>query len=435
MAIQAHTALREDALSRLSRAELQALGKAHEIKANLKSITIISQLLKKFPGGVPNPNPNQSAPARKKGRAKKGGVKKKKTQVKKEESVAPSVLSAKSEDEDSPIEQQNTASTSHDPPPTSEQQQQRTPPPPPPARSLRRRTTRTSARAGLQAPTGTVIREYHHDALSSKAYHIWPSALTESAQGSPVPTEIVASPVPTEIVASPVPTEPVTEPSRRADQAAASQNAPEVDVPRASRSESNHNDPHVDDPDEMDMDNFSDASSVTHNISESSRGSSPQPVTNDATLKYVVDIIKANTEKDEQLRDEIEQLQERAIKAKKLLQEQYYLLNAEREHRDRIMTFLIYHIRNNNRWIGQFANADKLPPAVFEQMVSNGGRGWRDMGEWEYGEVWSGPMVVSESNIEITGSNLEEYLRDMWDIHQRQRMEEKATEDESSADK
>ncbi|KAJ3839621.1 hypothetical protein F5878DRAFT_110399 [Lentinula raphanica] len=222
MAIQAHTALREDALSRLSRAELQALGKAHEIKANLKSITIISQLLKKFPGGVPNPNPNQSAPARKKGRAKKGGVKKKKTQVKKEESVAPSVLSAKSEDEDSPIEQQNTASTSHDPPPTSEQQQQRTPPPPPPARSLRRRTTRTSARAGLQAPTGTVI------------------PLTESAQGSPVPTEIVASPVPTEIVASPVPTEPVTEPSRRADQAAASQNAPEVDVPRASRSESNH---------------------------------------------------------------------------------------------------------------------------------------------------------------------------------------------------
>ncbi|KAJ3800105.1 hypothetical protein GGU11DRAFT_440275 [Lentinula aff. detonsa] len=178
------------------------------------------------------------------------------------------------------------------------------------------------------------------------------------------------------------------------------------------------------------MDNLSEVSDITHNPSQSSRGSSPQPLANDATLKYVVDIIKANEEKDQQMRDEIKRLQERATKAKKLLEEQYYLLNAEREHRDRIMTFLLYNVRNNNRWIGQSVNADQLEAAVLKEMVSNGGRGWRDMGEWEYGEVWSGPMVVSESNIEITASNLDEYLRDMWDIHQRARMEGNTAENE-----
>lgn len=83
MAIEAYDLIQEDALTQLTRAELQALGKvrvveypsslhvisysssvfthvplvpqAHNVKANLKSATIISQLLKKFPDGVPNP--------------------------------------------------------------------------------------------------------------------------------------------------------------------------------------------------------------------------------------------------------------------------------------------------------------------------------------------------------------------------------------------
>ncbi|KAJ4483497.1 hypothetical protein J3R30DRAFT_3224445, partial [Lentinula aciculospora] len=157
------------------------------------------------------------------------------------------------------------------------------------------------------------------------------------------------------------------------------------------------------------MDNLSDVSEMTHNPSVSSRGASPQPLANDATLKYVVDIIKANAEKDKQMRGEIKSLQERAAKAKTLLQEQHYLLNAEREHRQRIISFLLYHIRNNNRWIGQSVNTKQVDANFLEKMVTNEGRGWKDMGEWEYGELWTGPMVVSNSNIELTASNLEEY--------------------------
>lgn len=191
----------------------------------------------------------------------------------------------------------------------------------------------------------------------------------------------------------------------------------------------------AEDENEVDMNNLSEVSEITHNPSESSRGVSPQPPANDATLKYVVDIIKANTEKDKQMRDEIKILQERAAKAKKLLQEQNYLLTAEREHRDRIISFFLYHIRNNNRWIGQSLNPGELEANVLKEFVSNGGRGWRDMGEWEYGEVWSGPMVVSDSNIEITASNLDEYLRDMWDIHQRERKEGKMNANHFSIDR
>ncbi|KIK67506.1 hypothetical protein GYMLUDRAFT_875036 [Collybiopsis luxurians FD-317 M1] len=74
--------LQEEALNQLSRQELQNLGKAHNVKANLKSSTIIARLLEKFPDGVPSSkNDAQPKPSQ-----KTAGAKNKKT-LKKEENV------------------------------------------------------------------------------------------------------------------------------------------------------------------------------------------------------------------------------------------------------------------------------------------------------------------------------------------------------------
>ncbi|KAJ3936993.1 MAG: hypothetical protein NXY57DRAFT_1058173 [Lentinula lateritia] len=415
MAIEAHDLIQEDALSQFTRAELQALGKAHNVKANLKSATIIVQLLKKFPDGVPNPNTDSAIAPRKRGRTKRGVAKKKKTQIKKEESVVASVMFSNGDRGLEHNEGRTSASPSGNPPITNDEVTNETVP-----RTTRSRTTRATSRkqTAFEEPSRPILSV--HSPISSPAH-------TEIVT-LPVPTELVAPPVPTERATSPVPDESATGELPRIPtpqielEAAGGEGSEIVPVERA------------EDENEVDMNNLSEVSEITHNPSESSRGVSPQPPANDATLKYVVDIIKANTEKDKQMRDEIKILQERAAKAKKLLQEQNYLLTAEREHRDRIISFFLYHIRNNNRWIGQSLNPGELEANVLKEFVSNGGRGWRDMGEWEYGEVWSGPMVVSDSNIEITASNLDEYLRDMWDIHQRERKEGKMNANHFSID-
>ncbi|GAW00553.1 hypothetical protein LENED_002081 [Lentinula edodes] len=404
MAIEAYDLIQEDALTQLTRAELQALGKAHNVKANLKSATIISQLLKKFPDGVPNPNTDPALAPRKRGRIKRGDAKKKKAQVKKEESVNASVMFSNGDSELEHNEGRTSASLLGNPPVTNDEV-----------------TTETVSRPTKSRPTRATSRKQ-----TTFEEPLRPTLSVHSPTSSPAHPEIVALPVPTEIATTPLPNEPATgEPPQIP--------TPQIELEAAGGEESEivPVEP-TGDENEVELDNLSEVSEITHNPSESSRGASPQPLANDATLKYVVDIIKANTEKDKQMRDEIKILQERAANAKKLLQEQNYLLTAEREHRDRIISFFLYHIRNNNRWIGQSLNPGELEANVLKEFVSNGGRGWRDMGEWEYGEVWSGPMVVSDSNIEITASNLDEYLRDMWDIHQRERKEGKMKANHSS---
>ncbi|KAJ3904940.1 hypothetical protein F5879DRAFT_1001352 [Lentinula edodes] len=395
MAIEAYDLIQEDALTQLTRAELQALGKAHNVKANLKSATIISQLLKKFPDGVPNPNTNSALAPRKKGRTKRGDAKKKKAQIKKEESVIASVMFSNGDSGLEHNEGRTSASPSGNPPVTNDEV-----------------TTETVSRPTKSRPTRATSRKQ-----TAFKEPFRPTLSVRSPTSSPAHSEIATTPLPNE----PATGEPPQIPTPQIELEAAGGEESEI-VPVEPTGDEN----------EVDMDNLSEVSEITHNPSESSRGASPQPLANDATLKYVVDIIKANTEKDKQMRDEIKILQERAANAKKLLQEQNYLLTAEREHRDRIISFFLYHIRNNNRWIGQSLNPGELEANVLKEFVSNGGRGWRDMGEWEYGEVWSGPMVVSDSNIEITASNLDEYLRDMWDIHQRERKEGKMKANHSS---
>ncbi|KAH7875391.1 uncharacterized protein C8R40DRAFT_203292 [Lentinula edodes] len=121
MAIEAYDLIQEDALIQLTRAELQALGKAHNVKANLKSATIISQLLKKFPDGVPNPNTNSALAPRKKGRTKRGDAKKKKAQIKKEESVIASVMFSNGDSGLEHNEGRTSASPSGNPPITNDE--------------------------------------------------------------------------------------------------------------------------------------------------------------------------------------------------------------------------------------------------------------------------------------------------------------------------
>lgn len=163
------------------------------------------------------------------------------------------------------------------------------------------------------------------------------------------------------------------------------------------------------------MDSLSDISEYSYAPSESSAGSPSDPPANDVTIEYVVDIIRANAAEDQKMRETIQRLRKKAATTKTLLQEQYQILQGEREQRDRIIKFLLYHIRNNNRWREDALDPEKVTAEVYKHWVTRGGRGNKDMGEWEYDELYSGSITLRPDGLEISPSEVEGYLRERQD--------------------
>lgn len=166
-----------------------------------------------------------------------------------------------------------------------------------------------------------------------------------------------------------------------------------------------------DEDDDDDVDNLSEISEYTHAPSESSADSDSDPPANDATMQYVVDIIRANAAEDEKLRVTVQRLRKRASATKALLQQQYQILHGEREQRERILKYLLYHIQNNNRWKADGLDPKSVSAQVYEFWATNGGRGYKDMGEWEFDELYSGLVTLKPNNLEVSYSDEEAYLR------------------------
>lgn len=163
---------------------------------------------------------------------------------------------------------------------------------------------------------------------------------------------------------------------------------------------------------DAEIDNISEVSDYSHNPSESSAGDAQEPLATDEQIKRVLNIIRRNREEDETLHEKAKRSLKKAAIANELLHEQRRIFQAEREHRERILTFFLYHVQNNNRWTG---DSEKMTADVYEKWHSNDGRGWKDMGEWEWDEVWSGPIMMAPNGVEVAASNEEEFLRDTWE--------------------
>jgi hypothetical protein len=175
---------------------------------------------------------------------------------------------------------------------------------------------------------------------------------------------------------------------------------------------------------DMEFDNLSEISEFSHNPSESSAGNAEELLATDEQIQRVLDIVRRNREEDLALHEKVKRSIKMAETAKELLREQRQILRAEREHRERIITFFLYHVQNNNRWSG---DPEKMPAKEYERWHTNDGKGWKDMGEWEWEEVWSGPITVAPNGAEIAHSNEEEYLRQTWEREQQRRKEAVAT--------
>ncbi|KAF9071641.1 hypothetical protein BDP27DRAFT_1321655 [Rhodocollybia butyracea] len=368
--------LQEDALSQLSRSEIQKLGKTHNIKANLKSISIIAQLLEKFPEGVPSPKSDAQPLPMKSGRTKKGAPKKKR-QAKKEESVDASSIS--STREDGPSKPNETAVV-----PLSPSLDAVIPATTTPAQSstLRISEEQTSTDNAQVPPPSSVGPLSSFKPRSSPHCIPWP----ERPNRFQTREERDAPPL-----------------------------IPEPAVEVEAEDPSNVPD---DEDSNTEIDNLSEISEFSHNPSESSAGDAEDTLATDEQIKRVLDIVRRNREEDLALHEKVKRSLKKADTAKELLHEQLQKLQAEREHRERIITFFLYHVQNNNRWTG---DPEKMAAKVYEKWHTNDGRGWKDMGEWEWDEVWSGPIVVAPNGVEVAPSNEEEFLRNTWKDEQLRR--------------
>ncbi|KIK67505.1 hypothetical protein GYMLUDRAFT_875037 [Collybiopsis luxurians FD-317 M1] len=153
-------------------------------------------------------------------------------------------------------------------------------------------------------------------------------------------------------------------------------------------------------------------------------------------ISYAIDIINANLEEEKKLVLIFMDLRDETAAARRRLQEQYKRLQVEREHRERILSYLTYHVRNNNRWTGDLTTGEEPSEQASEQKKTNNGLGWKDMGQWEFGEIWSGPIVFTDQGEELAPSNTDEYVREVWNNFLRERdraAESPVNDDEADA--
>ncbi|KAE9411602.1 hypothetical protein BT96DRAFT_912123, partial [Gymnopus androsaceus JB14] len=457
-----------DALTNLTRSELQALGKAHDVKANSKSTTIIAQLLKKFPDGVPSQKSDTKPLPAKKGGAKKGGAKKKKTQIKKEESVVHSPLqstvpSGPSESQQARESPSQQASAADEPTivkstgnpltvklssvlpcdrrsqwPSESEQTRESPSQQAPAADEptivkstgKPLTSQAVVRSPLRSavPSGPSESERTRESPSHQASAADKPTVVQSAgkrltrHAARAEGEVSAGP--SSLLKDIAPQIPVRLPEQRIEE------PPPAISPQVVASTDKAADvPAVEDEDEYEYgDNLSVISEYSHAASESSAGSASDPVANDATIKYVVDIIRANTAEDQKIRETIQRLRLSASTTKTLLQQQYQILQGEREQRERVIKFLLYHIRNNNHWREDLLDPKQVSAEIYQHWVTNGGKGTKDMGEWEYDELYSGPIKLNpNNNLEISPSEEEEYLRGIQEAEEARNAEAAST--------
>ncbi|KAF5393211.1 hypothetical protein D9757_000517 [Collybiopsis confluens] len=347
--------LREETLNQLKRQEIQALGKAYDIKANLKTATIISQLLKKYPDGVPNPKNGAQSLPRQPARTKKAPVakgKKKKGDPSNVKEETMDDLSSQSNNVDEPQAVEASDPRAQTPPAAHDS----TPEPIAIPQLTGRRTRRSN---------GSNNRDIEGDARS-----FVPGLPPQLSAGH---------------------TEDPPRPKAG-------------EVPNIAQDDGDDNESDNANLSDLEFDNLSDNSEYSHEPTASSRGASPQPPVDQVNVGYASEIIIKNMQEDQKLAVKLRQLKARADRTKTLLQEQYQRLRAEREHRERILSFLTYHVPNNNRWSADGTSARE----------ANGGRGRKDMGQWEFDEIWSGQMVFTEAGFELAPSNAEDYIREVW---------------------
>ncbi|KAK7045535.1 hypothetical protein VNI00_007367 [Paramarasmius palmivorus] len=132
----------------------------------------------------------------------------------------------------------------------------------------------------------------------------------------------------------------------------------------------------------------------------SSRESSPERPASPTVLNHAVEVIRQVTEKDRTMYKQILELQSLGKHLRDKTTALQAVLQREREQRHRIISFLHYHVANNNRWgTGRVQDDELLPEdavnAVREEYLKNGGRGWKDDGKWTFEEIWGGKIRLA----------------------------------------